>query len=202
MKENKNSYSHDLKMKAVMLSFEKGTIAEVAQKFNITSHSLFNWRKNFIIHGPESFSDYGKGKLSTDDKKIFDLKIKIKKLNTQFEIIKGAADYLQNKSLSTFQYITENEDKYSSYLMCKTLGVNLGSYNKWKYEYVSERQKWKITVKEEITRIFIASKKRYGSRRITAELQKSGYQLSSNTVLIYMRELNLYVSVKKNKTRT
>lgn len=57
-------------------------------------------------------------------------------------------------------------------------------------------------VKEEITKIFISSKKRYGSKRITAELQKCGYQLSSNTVLIYMRELNLYVYVKKNKPRT
>lgn len=202
MKENKKSYSHDLKLKAVMLSSESGTVAEVAQKFNITSHSLFNWRKNFIIHGPENFSVYGNGKLSSDDKMIFDLKIKIKKLNTQFKIIKGAADYLQNGSLSTFQYIAENEDKYSSYLMCKALGVNLGSYNKWKYVYVSERQKWKTMIKEEITKIFIASKKRYGSRRITAELKKSGYELSSSTVLIYMRELNLCVLVKKNKTRT
>lgn len=201
MKENKKSYSPDLKLQAVILSFEKGTIAEVAQKFNITSHSLFNWRRNFIIHGPEIFSVYGKGKLSPDDKKIFELKIKIKKLNTQFEIIKGAADYLQNGSLATFHYIAKNEQSHSSYLMCKTLGVCLNSYNKWKYEYVSERQKWKIRIKEEITKIFIASKKRYGSRRITAELQKSGYQLSSNTVLIYMRELNLYVSVKKNKAR-
>jgi len=201
MKENKNSYSHDLKVQAVLLSFEKVTIAEVALKFHITSHSLCNWRRNFIIHGPESFSDYGKGKLSSDDKKIFDLKIKIKKVNTQFEIIKGAADYLQNKSLTTFKYIEDNEHKYSSYLMCKTLGVNLGSFNKWKTEYISERQKWKIKIKEEISSIFIASKNRYGSRRIAAELQKSGYQLSSNTVLIYMRELNLFVSVKKNKTR-
>jgi transposase-like protein len=201
MEENKKSYSSNLKLEAVLLSFEKGTVAEVAEKFNITSHSLFNWRRNFIIHGPESFSVYGKGKLSADDKKIFDLKIKIKKINTQFEIIKGAVDYLQNKSHSRFQYIEENEHIYSSYLMCKTLGVCLTSYNKWKNEYVSERQKWKMMIKEEITKIFISSKKRYGSRRITAELQKSGYQLSSNTVLIYMRELNLYVSVKKNKVR-
>ncbi|GGF24420.1 IS3 family transposase [Flavobacterium limi] len=201
MKEKKQSYSPDLKLQAVLLSFEKGTIAEVAQKFNITSHSLCNWRRIFIIHGPESFSVYGKGKLSTDEKKIFELKTKIKKLNTQFEIIKGAAESLQKGSLEIFQYIAENEQKHSSYLMCKTLGVCLNSYNKWKYEYVSERQQWKRMVKEEITSIFIASKKRYGSRRITAELQKSGYQLSSNTVLIYMRELNLYVSVKKNKTR-
>ncbi|GGF06360.1 transposase [Flavobacterium limi] len=202
MKENKQSYSPDFKLKAVLLSFEKGSVAEVAQKFNITSHSLFNWRRSFIIHGAESFSVYGKGALRAEDKKVFELKTKIKKLNIQFDIIKGATEYLRHGPISTFQYIAENEDKYSSYLICKTLGVCLNSYNKWKYKYVSERQKWKMMVKEEITKIFLASKKRYGSRRITAELQKCGYELSSNTVLIYMRELDLYVSVRKNKTRT
>lgn len=201
MKEKKQSYSPNFKLEAVLLSFENATVAEVAQKFNITSYSIFNWRRNFVINGLENFSVFGKGRLSSDDKKVFELKMKIKKLNTQFEIIKGAASYLQNGTLATFQYIAANEDKYSSHMMCKTLGICLTSYNKWKYKYVSERQKWKMMVKEEITRIFIASKKRYGSRRITAELQKYGYELSSNTVLIYMRELNLYVSVKKNKTR-
>lgn len=48
----------------------------------------------------------------------------------------------------------------------------------------------------------MASEKRYGSKRITAELQRSGYQISSNTVLIYMRELNLSLSVKKYKNKT
>ena len=58
-----------------------------------------------------------------------------------------------------------------------------------------------MMVKEEIASIYISSQKRYGSKRITAELQRSGYQLSSDTVLRYMRELNLRVSVKKYKFR-
>ncbi|WP_417940960.1 IS3 family transposase [Flavobacterium sp. RS13.1] len=57
-------------------------------------------------------------------------------------------------------------------------------------------------IKEKITKIFISSKKRYGFWRITAELKKSGYELSSNTILIYMRELNFYFSLKKNRSRT
>ncbi|MFG4002260.1 IS3 family transposase [Flavobacterium aquidurense] len=199
MKQDKKSYSPDFKRNAVMLSFEKETINGVAQKLNVSSRAILHWRKNYIIFGEASFYGLGKIKLSPQEKKIYDLEKKIKKLNTEFEIINEAADYLHKGPLFTFQYIAENEQKYSSYLMCKILGVNLGSYNKWKNEFVSEKQKWKIMIKEEITSIFISSKKRYGYKRITAELQKSGYKLSSKTVLIYMRELNLYVSVKKNK---
>lgn len=202
MKKNQKSYTPDFKRNAVMLSFEKETINIVAQKLNISSRTLLHWRKNYIIFGEAGFYDLGKIKLSSEEKKIYILKKKIKKLNIEFEIIKEAADYLHKGSLFTFQYIAENEQKYSSYLMCKILGINLGSYNKWKNEFISEKQKWKIKLKEEITFIFLSSKKRYGSKRIAAELQKSGYKLSSNTVLIYMRELNLYVSVKKNKSKT
>jgi len=201
MKANKKDYHRDFKLKVVKLSFEKVKLEDIAKVFNITSASLLHWRKNYIINGEENFSVLGKTRLTVKEKKIYDLEIKIKKLDTEFKIIKGAADYLQKGPPFIFQYIAKNEQNYSSYMMCKILGINLGSYNKWKNEYVSERQKWKNMVKEEIVSIFISSQKRYGSKRITAELQRSGYELSSDTVLRYMRELNLSVSVKKCKTR-
>lgn len=202
MKANKKDYPRDFKLKVVKLSFEKAKLQDIARKFNITYETLLHWRKNYIINGEENFSVVGKTKLTVREKKIYDLEIKIKKLDTEFKILKEAADYLQKGYPYIFQYIAKNEQNHSSYMMCKILGVNLGSYNKWKNEYVSERQKWKMMVKQEIVSIFTASQKRYGSKRITAELQRSGYQLSSSTVLIYMRELNLRVSVKKCKIRT
>ncbi|OXB16861.1 transposase [Flavobacterium reichenbachii] len=201
MKENKKSYQADFKRNAVMLSFEKETVDNVAEKLNISNRTLLHWRKSYIIFG-EAFTRLGKLKLTPEQEKIYELEMQIKKLNTEFEIIKGASHYLQKEPFFVFQYIAENEPNYSSYLMCNILGVNLGSYNKWKNKYASERQKWKTMVKKEIASIFQSSQKRYGSKRIAAELQKSGYQISSSTVLIYMRELKLYVSVKKHKSKT
>ncbi|QDW21047.1 IS3 family transposase [Flavobacterium sp. KBS0721] len=201
MEAIKKHYNHDFKLKIVKLSFEKVKLEDIAREFNITYRTLWNWRRIYIINGEENFS-VGKTKLTAREKKIYDLEIKTRKLNTEFKIIKGAADYLQKGPPFIFEYIAKNEQNYSNYMMCKILGIDLGSYNKWKNEYVSERQKWKNMVKEEIASIFISSQKRYGSKRITAELQRSGYQLSSDTVLRYMRELNLSVSVKKCKTRT
>lgn len=200
-KANKKDYHHDFKLKIVKLSFEKRKFEDLAQEFNITTASLLHWRKNYIINGEENFSSAGKTKLTAQEKKIYKLEIKIRKLDSEFEIIKGAKDLLHKELLFKYQYIAEKEQNYSSYMLCKILGVHLGNYKKWKNGYVSERQKWKMMIKKEIALIFLRSHKRYGYKRITAELQRSGYQISPTTVRLYMRELNLSVSVKKYKTK-
>lgn len=170
MKANKKEYHPDFKLKVVKLSFEKVKLVHIAREFNITYNTLLNWRRSYIINGEENFS-VGKTILTAREKKIYELEIKTRELDTEFKIIKGAADYLQKGSPFIFEYIAKNEQNYSSYMMCKILGINFGSYNNWKNEYVSERQKWKMMVKEEILSIFISSQKRYGYTRITVELQ-------------------------------
>jgi len=192
----KKEYHPDFKLKVVKLSFEKRKLQDLVQQFGITNVSLLHWRKNYIINGEKNFS-LGKTKLTAQEKKIYDLEIKIKKSDAEFEIIKDGAAFLQKGFPFIYKYIAEKEENYSSYLLCKILGVHLGNYKKWKSGYVSERQKWKIMIKKEIASIFISSQKRYGYKRITAELQRSGHQISSTTVRLYMRELNLFVSVKK-----
>ncbi|WP_431241297.1 IS3 family transposase [Flavobacterium sp. P21] len=82
--------------------------------------------------------------------------------------------------------------------MCITLGVNRGTYRIWKKGSVTETQKWKMALKMEISSIFSTSKETYGCHRIAVELQKSGYFVSHTTVLKCMRELGIYVSIKKN----
>lgn len=201
MKANKKEYHCDFKLKVVKLSFEKVKLKHVAREFNITYNTLLKWRMNYIVHGEENFSSLGKTKLTAQEKKIYDLEVKTRKLDTEFKIIKGATDYLQKGPPYIFEYIAEKEQNYSSYMLCKILGINFGSYNNWKNKCVSERQKWKMRVKQEIVSIFISSQKRYGSKRIKAELQRSGYELSWDTVRRYMRELNLSVSVKKYKSK-
>nr|WP_199001715.1 IS3 family transposase [Flavobacterium sp. ASV13] len=75
--------------------------------------------------------------------------------------------------------------------MCKVLAVSNSSYYKWKKQIVSERQKRVILIKEAITSIYFNTKQRYGSPRITLELQNIGYQISRITVAKYMKQLGL-----------
>lgn len=96
-----------------------------------------------------------------------------------------------------YLFIKDHEKIYSIEKMCKVLAVSNSSYYKWKKQIVSERQKRVILIKEEITSIYFNTKQRYGSPRITLELQNIGYQISRITVAKYMKQLGLYSKLSK-----
>ncbi|EIA08614.1 integrase, catalytic region [Flavobacterium frigoris PS1] len=75
--------------------------------------------------------------------------------------------------------------------------MSSGSYYRWKKQAITTRQQLKITIKEQITLIYFAAKQRYGSPRITLELQYLGYKVSRITVAKYMKELGLRSKLSK-----
>ncbi len=46
MRTQKRSYSLEFKTKAVELSNQRGSLADVAQELNISSYNLKRWKKN------------------------------------------------------------------------------------------------------------------------------------------------------------
>lgn len=96
-----------------------------------------------------------------------------------------------------YLFIKDHEKIYSIEKMCKVLEISNSSYYKWKKQVVSERQKRVILIKEAITSIYFTAKQRYGSPRITLELQNMGYQISRITVAKYMKQLGLYSKLSK-----
>lgn len=96
-----------------------------------------------------------------------------------------------------YLFIKDHEKIYSIEKMCKVLEISNSSYYKWKKQVVSERQKQVILIKEAITNIYFTAKQRYGSPRITLELQNIGYQISRITVAKYMKQLGLYSKLSK-----
>ena len=106
-----------------------------------------------------------------------------------------------------YLFIKDHEKIYSIEKMCKVLEISNSSYYKWKKQAVSERQKRVILIKEAITNIYFTAKQRYGSPRITLELQNIGYQISrpespartgeAITVAKYMKQLGLYSKLSK-----
>ncbi|UFH33701.1 IS3 family transposase [Chryseobacterium sp. C-71] len=75
------------------------------------------------------------------------------------------------------------------------LKVSYSSYYKWKARPLSnrerERERRKKDIKKQITSIYFASKQRYGSPRITVELESSVFKTGKITVAKYMKELGL-----------
>lgn len=133
-----------------------------------------------------------------EEKKILELEKNIKKSDLKFEILKTIGKYLNEGKPMVFNFILNNEKIYSIRLMSEALGVDRREYHRWKKEPLNETQKRKILLQNEITSIFFAFKRLYGSERIAVELQNSGYQISGRTVRKYMKELDLTRLVKKN----
>jgi hypothetical protein len=72
--------------------------------------------------------------------------------------------------------------------MCNVLkGSQSGCY-RWKQTNISKKNKKMNLVKQKITAIYFESKQRYGSPRITIELNALRYKISRSTVAKYMNK--------------
>ena len=90
-----------------------------------------------------------------------------------------------------YTFIKNHEYLFPIEKMCKVLEIGFSGYYKWKNKSISNRTVRKNEIKQQITNIYFASKQRYGSHRITIELNELGYKISRITVAKYMRELDL-----------
>ena len=96
-----------------------------------------------------------------------------------------------------YRFIKNYEYLFPIEKMCKVLEVCSSSYYKWKSKPISNRALRKNEIKQQISTIYFASKQRYGSPRITFELQSLGYKISRITVAKYMKELGLRSKLSK-----
>jgi len=81
--------------------------------------------------------------------------------------------------------------------MCKVLKVSTSGYYKWLHKIPSKRELRHVILIEEIHRVYRASRCRYGSPRITKELNMEGIQVSQVLVAKLMRQEHLKSIVRK-----
>lgn len=96
-----------------------------------------------------------------------------------------------------YRFIQNHEYLFPIEKMCKVLQVSSSGYYKWKNKPISNRTLKKNELKKRITSIYFASKQRYGSPRITFELNALGYKISRISVAKYMKELGLRSKLSK-----
>lgn len=196
MKNNNNTYNKDFKIAALSLLSTIDNISKVAEELKVSCRLLKTWKKEHLEFADGSFPGSGNRRLNPEDKKVYELEKKLKKSNLHFKILKSAGKILYLGRPMIFYFILENEKTYSIRMMCSVLCVNRRSYHYWKMQSLSETQKRKILIQQEITAIFFAAKGRYGSQRIRAVLKNSGYHISDSTVKNYMNEMGLSSKLK------
>jgi putative transposase len=82
---------------------------------------------------------------------------------------------------------------------CRALGVSRSWFYKWKGGALGPRAQRRERLKAEVARLFNKHGGRYGSPRITADLQDEGWRVSVNTVAAIMREQGLAARRKRKR---
>jgi putative transposase len=85
---------------------------------------------------------------------------------------------------------------------CRAVGVSQAWFYKWVHGDVSLRRARREALAAQIRYLFTKHKRRYGSPRITADLQALGWRVSKNTVAELMRELGLMARPKRRRGTT
>lgn len=102
-----------------------------------------------------------------------------------------------------YRFIRNHERVFPIEKMCEVLGIGVRSYYDWKSSVVSVRESKAILLKEKIKAIYFEKKQRYGSPRITIELQAQNINVSRLTVAKYMKAMGLRSKLgRKFKTTT
>ncbi len=95
------------------------------------------------------------------------------------------------------------QDEYSIAEMCEILSVSRSGYYRYRRENLSEREEENERLCKEIHRVYEENKSRYGSPRVTLQLQKEGWKVGENRVARLMKNEGLIgLQAKRKRIKT
>lgn len=90
MSKIKKNYTVEFKVKAVELSYARGSVKQICDELNIPYSVLIRWRKESRELGKNSFPGKGIAKMSDEQKEIALLKKRLKDAELERDILKKA----------------------------------------------------------------------------------------------------------------
>lgn len=90
MSRRKKNYSVEFKKKAVELSFARGSVTQICEELDIPTSVLSRWRRESNEYGENSFPGRGKPKLTDQQREIAQLKLELKDMKLERDILKKA----------------------------------------------------------------------------------------------------------------
>lgn len=102
--------------------------------------------------------------------------------------------------MSFYKFIEREKANHGVSVLCSGLGVSASGYYEWRGRSQSRRLNEDRVLCEAIRRSFGASEKRYGARRIRADLRDDGIRSSRRRIRRLMRQMNI-VAITRAKNR-
>jgi transposase InsO family protein len=102
----------------------------------------------------------------------------------------------------TFRFIADHADQWPITWLCEALGVSASGYHAWLARPDSATELRRQELVAAMHEIHAEMKERYGSPRMTAELNARGYECSENTVAKLMSAHGIQARSRRRFTRT
>jgi len=88
MSRIKKKYTAEFKLKAVELSFARGSVKQISEELNVPLSVLSRWRREHKEYGKNSFPGKGNPKMTDEQKELAELKKHLKDIELENAILK------------------------------------------------------------------------------------------------------------------
>ena len=102
----------------------------------------------------------------------------------------------------TFRFIADHADQWPITWLCEALEVSASGYHAWAARADSQTEQWRQELVAAMHEIHAEMKQRYGSPRMTAELNARGDECSENAVAELMTAHGIRARTRRRFTRT
>ena len=194
-------YSRDLKIAAMRALDAGSTTGEIARKYQVSPHLLDRWRGEWRAKGESAFPGIGRrgadlpalddarriGGAGAQDRPAHDGERFFKKGLAAFQGSSPASRRQWRGCL--FEEIQQAAAKGEAVnALCQMTGLSRAGFYRWRVP--RQATPVEMELRDEMQKVALESPA-YGYRRITAELQRRGFEVNHKRVLRMMREDNL-----------
>jgi len=181
------AYSRDLKIAAMRALDAESRIGEIARKYQVSPHLLERWRGEWRAKGDLAFPGIGRRGASLpaveDARRIAELERKIGQLRWITTFKKSLTAFQGSSSASRrqwrgclFEEIQQAAAKGQAVnALCQMTGLNRAGF--YRLRRPGQASPVEMEIRDEMQKIALESPA-YGYRRITAELQRRGFDVN------------------------
>ncbi|MCY0389992.1 IS3 family transposase [Robbsia sp. Bb-Pol-6] len=183
-------YTDEFKIEAVKQVTERGhSVADVAQRLGITTHSLYAWRARF------EKPDVVRQAELDQSAEVRRLKTELKRMTEERDIPKKSRRVLCKGIKARYAFMRVHINEHCLRTMCRVLDVHRSGFYAWQRQSDSKRKHEDVRLVGLIKHQWLASGSVYGYRKVTIDLRELGETCSRHRVLRLMHGEGLRAEV-------
>ena len=192
---SRRKFTKEFKQEALrLLSDERYTAPEVAEKLGVGVGLLYRWRRQQEESGADAFS--GQRQAHGAGTEGLGARAGEPRAEGGAGLSKKNGFVFREGKVTRYSVIRAHEKQHRVRMMCRALNVSESAYRWWKRRPESLWERNRRELGGVLKKLFSEKRETYGSPRMRAELARSGRQHSKNYVAKVMRNEGLRVRLR------